>query len=125
MAKILIADDEEVIRDLLADIVTYAGHEPIKADNGIAAFDTACSELPELILLDVMMPGMNGMEVLRHLKSNPATQSIPVIMVTARSQPRPEMDALKGGAWDYITKPLVPQEIEDRMRMVLTHLRAS
>ena len=124
MAKVLIADDEVVIRDLLADIVTYAGHEAIKADNGIAAFETASSERPEVILLDIMMPGMNGIEVLQRLKTDPATLSIPVIMVTAKSQPRHEMDALRAGAWDYITKPLVPQEIEERIRMALTHLEA-
>ncbi len=121
MAKVLIADDEVVIRDMLADIMIYAGHDVIKADNGITALETACSEHPEIILLDIMMPGLNGIEVLQELKNNPDTESIPVIMVTAKSQERHEMDAIKRGAWDYITKPLVPNEVEDRIRMALTH----
>ncbi len=123
MAKILVVDDEVVVRDLLADIVKYAGHEAIKTDNGADAYEAACNEHPEVILLDVMMPGMSGIEVLQHLKGNPETRSIPVIMVTAKSQERDEMDAIRRGAWDYITKPLVPNEIEDRIQMALTHLR--
>lgn len=109
--------------NLSAEIVKYAGHEAIKAANGAAAYEVACSERPEIILLDVMMPGMNGIEVLQHLKDNPTTRSIPVIMVTTKSQERDEMDAVRKGAWDYITKPLVPDVIEDRIRITLTHLR--
>ena len=121
MARVLIADDESVTRNLIVDIVTYAGHETIEADNGAVALEKASSESPDIILLDVMMPVMSGIEVLMQLKDNPSTRSIPVIMVTAKSQERHEMDALKRGAWDYISKPWAPDEIEDRIRMALTH----
>ena len=84
----------------------------------------AAQEVPDLILLDVMMPRIDGFEVLERLKSNPDTQSIPVIMVTAKGQGNDESQAMRTGAWDYITKPWGPDEVEDRVRMALDYLNS-
>ncbi len=123
MAKILIADDDQAIRALLIDIVSDAGHDPIEAENGCAAFEKACQEHPDIILLDLMMPVMNGIQALKKLKSNPDTKAIPVIIATAKGQERDEREAMRSGAWDYITKPWGVSEVEDRIRMALTYLK--
>lgn len=124
MARILVADDDRVIRGLLSDIVTDAGHDAIEAEDGGVAFEKAFVEKPDLILLDMMMPVMDGMQVLTELKKNPDTCSIPIICVTALGQERNEIDAMRAGAWDYISKPWGPSEVEERIRMALDRLAA-
>ena len=83
MTKILVADDEQDVRDLLTDILLDSGYEVIEAADGGAALDKATSERPDLILLDVLMPVMDGLQVLRRLRENPAMEEIPVILLTA------------------------------------------
>ena len=115
MSKILVAEDEEHIRKMLVDLLFYEGYDVIEAADGGAALEMACSEQPDLILLDVMMPVMDGFQVLEKLKNDLSTQSIPVIMVTAKGQERDELQARATGAWDYITKPWEPGEVESKV----------
>ena len=83
MAKVLVADDERNVRLSLVYILFDAGYDVIEAEDGPMALEKACQEHPDLILLDVMMPGMDGFRVLEKIRENPATESIPVVMLTA------------------------------------------
>jgi len=122
---ILVVDDEEDILNLLDYNLKKAGFSPILAKDGPEAIEMAASKAPELIVLDIMLPNMEGTEVLRRLKSRPATASIPVIMLTAKGE---EVDKIVGfelGAEDYITKPFSPRELILRVRAVLKRAAAS
>jgi len=105
VTKILIADDEQDVRDLLADILLGAGYEVIEAPDGGAALDKATSEQPDLILLDVLMPVMDGLQVLRRLRENPAMEEIPVILLTAFPVKEDESAGTTFRYTHYITKP--------------------
>ncbi len=122
MAKILIADDEAEVRRVINTILASGGYEVIESSDGEAAYDAAVQDKPDLILLDIMMPFMNGFEVLEKLKSNPATKAIPVIIVTALDGAQDENRGTQAGALDYITKPWAPGELEDRIRIALPDL---
>jgi CheY-like chemotaxis protein len=111
MAKILVADDEEDIRDLLSFTLKFAGHEVITASNGEEAFQLAQQEKPELVLLDVRMPRMNGYEACRHIKADPALKDIPVVFVSAWGQDSEIRTGLEAGAAGYIVKPFEPNQI--------------
>lgn len=115
MAKVLVAEDELDIRELLVDILEDAGHEVVVAEDGATALRKARKHHPEIILLDVMMPVKDGLQVLEHLKSDPVTRSITVIMVTAKGQTQDEIQARFAGAWDYITKPFEADEVESKV----------
>jgi CheY-like chemotaxis protein len=108
MAKILIADDEQDIRDLLTFTLRFAGHEVIVASNGEEAFKLAQQEKPELALLDVRMPRMNGYEACRHIKADPALKHIPVMFVSAWGQDSEIKMGLDAGAAGYLIKPFEP-----------------
>jgi len=117
--KILVVDDEEDILNLLDYNLRKAGFSPTLAKDGPEAIGLAASRSPELIILDIMLPNMEGTEVLRRLKAAPSTASIPVIMLTAKGE---EVDKIVGfelGAEDYITKPFSPRELILRVRAVL------
>ena len=115
VTKVLVVEDEPDIRELLVDILEDAGHEVVTAGDGVAALRKARNHYPEIILLDVMMPVMDGLQVLERLKSDPVTRSITVIMVTAKGQSQDEIKARFAGAWDYITKPFEADEVESRV----------
>jgi DNA-binding response OmpR family regulator len=119
MAKILVAEDEKQIADMISFKLTNAGHWVVRAQDGEQAISLAARESPELILLDVMMPGLNGYEVLRRLKGNPALRSVPVIMVTAKGHERDVLSGLRGGAVDYIVKPFSLKELSARVELAL------
>ncbi len=112
MSKILVVDDHEEIRDALAAILDEEGHEVIHAENGKVGLDRATNESPDVILLDIAMPEMDGLEVLRRLKSNPDTEAIAVIMVTAQGDRHAMVKAVQLGTRDYITKPWETGEVE-------------
>ena len=97
MARVLVVDDEPDIRDSLVDILGYAGYEMLEAEDGGEGFEKASSQQPDIILLDVMMPVMDGFETLKKLRENPATKTIPVIMLTAISAARGEQAGLELG----------------------------
>ena len=119
MAKILVAEDEKQIADMIAFKLTNGGHKVIHAQDGEQAMTLAMTELPDLILLDVMMPGLNGLEVLRRLKGDPALRAVPVIMVTAKGHERDVLSGLRGGAADYVVKPFSLKELAARVDLAL------
>ena len=112
MSKILVVDDHEEIRDALAAILDEEGHEVVHAENGVVGLQVARSENPDVILLDIAMPQMDGLEVLRQLKADPATETIAVIMVTAQGDRHAMVRAVQLGTRDYITKPWETGEVE-------------
>jgi DNA-binding response OmpR family regulator len=119
MAKILVAEDEKQIGDMIAFKLTNGGHQVIRAQDGEQAITLAASELPDLILLDAMMPGLSGFEVLRRLKGDPALRALPVIMVTAKGHERDVLSGLRGGAVDYVVKPFSLKELAARVDLAL------
>ena len=119
MTKILVADDDPNIRMLVKTILAGEGYEFFEAMDGSSAYDTAVSEKPDVILLDIMMPGRDGFEVLESLKGNPDTKLIPIILLTARRTPRDEQRGMQLGAADYITKPCTREELQHRVRLAL------
>jgi DNA-binding response OmpR family regulator len=119
MAKILVAEDEKQIADMIAFKLTNGGHQVIRAQDGEEAVVLAARELPDLILLDAMMPGLNGFEVLRRLKSDPILRGVPVIMVTAKGHERDVLTGLRGGAVDYVIKPFSLKELAARVDLAL------
>ena len=119
MATILIAEDDHAISDLVAYNLERAGHTPLAAYDGLTALEVARRDKPELILLDIMLPGEDGLEILSRLKASEVTKEIPVIMVTAKTS---ELDKVKGldvGADDYLTKPFGVMELIARVKAVL------
>jgi DNA-binding response OmpR family regulator len=119
MAKILIAEDEKQIGDMMAFKLTNSGHQVIRAQNGDEVVALASRELPDLIMLDVMMPGINGFEVLRRLKQHGDLRGVPVIMVTAKGHERDVLSGLGGGAVDYVVKPFSLKELAARVELAL------
>jgi DNA-binding response OmpR family regulator len=119
MARILIAEDDKQIADMIAFKLTNSGHKVIRAQDGEQAVTMATHERPDLILLDVMMPGLNGFEVLRRLKRDPALKSTGVIMVTAKGHERDVLSGLTGGAIDYVVKPFSLKELVARVELAL------
>jgi DNA-binding response OmpR family regulator len=119
MAKILLAEDEKQIADMISFKLTNGGHQVVHAQDGEQAFAAAVREMPDLILLDAMMPGINGFEVLRRLKADSSLRMIPVIMVTAKGHERDVLSGLRGGAIDYIVKPFSLKELSARVELAL------
>jgi DNA-binding response OmpR family regulator len=119
MAKILIAEDEKQIADMIAFKLTNGGHQVIRAQDGEQAVTLATREHPDLILLDAMMPGLSGFEVLRRLKRDPLLKNIGVIMVTAKGHERDVLSGLSGGAIDYVVKPFSLKELAARVELAL------
>jgi two-component system, OmpR family, phosphate regulon response regulator PhoB len=119
MARILLAEDEKQIADMISFKLTNGGHQVIRAQDGEQAFAAARRELPDLILLDAMMPGINGFEVLRRLKADASLRNIPVIMVTAKGHERDVLSGLRGGAIDYVVKPFSLKELSARVELAL------
>ena len=111
MLKVLIADDEHNIRHILDFSLHAEGFDVVAVHNGEDAFRMAVTEAPDLIILDVMMPGQGGIETCRILKEDRRTADIPVILLTARSERQDREKGLASGADDYITKPFSPQKL--------------
>ncbi len=109
--KILIVDDSPTERHVLQDMLTKAGYEVLAADNGEDAIAKARSSKPDLILMDVVMPGLNGFQATRAISRDPETRSIPVIMCTSKSQETDKIWGLRQGARDYVVKPVVRDEL--------------
>ena len=119
MAKILVAEDEPSLYKLLEFRLNALGHEVLLATDGKQALALVKSERPDLVLLDVMMPVMGGIEVLRTLKDDESTNSIPVIMLSAKGQEKDIFIGLERGADDYITKPFGFANLVDRINKAL------
>lgn len=119
MAKILVVDDEKHIVRLVQVNLERAGYEVITAVDGIQALEQTAKENPDLIVLDWMMPQLNGVETLKRLKMNPASKSIPVIMLTAKSGDEDVFKGWKNGADCYLTKPFNPMELLAFVKRIL------
>ena len=116
--RILVADDEADVINLLCSNLERAGYAVDPAFDGASALERAL-ERPSLILLDIMLPGLSGLEVLRQLKSEKVTASIPVILLTARATEADRVLGLEFGADDYVTKPFSPRELVLRIQSIL------
>jgi len=119
---VLVVDDEPVNVQLLQRKLQWDGMEVLTAGDGQACLDIAKEKLPDLILLDVMMPGMGGFEVCQKLREDESTKSIPVIFVTAQNSKEGKLEGLQAGAVDYITKPIDLEETTARVRAQLKYL---
>jgi two-component system phosphate regulon response regulator PhoB len=117
--KILVADDEADVLNLVSSNLKNAGFNVIKAHDGASALSKAREAIPTLIVLDIMLPGMSGLEVCKTLKSEGATSQIPIIMLTAKAEEIDRILGLELGADDYITKPFSPRELVLRVKSVV------
>jgi two-component system phosphate regulon response regulator PhoB len=117
--SILVVDDERDIRELVSYNLTKNGYRVTAVPTGEEAMKRAKSELPDLILLDLMLPGVDGLDVCRHLKASPETRDIPIIMLTAKGEEVDIVMGLEMGADDYVVKPFSPRVLVARVRAVL------
>ena len=117
--RILVVDDEEDIVELVSYNFAREGYETIKAFSGETALKLAGSELPDVIILDLMLSGINGLEVAKKLKNNPKTSDIPIVMLTAKGEEADIVAGLELGADDYITKPFSPRVMVARVRALM------
>jgi twitching motility two-component system response regulator PilH len=109
--RILIVDDSPTERHVLNDMLTKAGFEVIASDNGEDAILKAKQARPDLILMDVVMPGLNGFQATRAISRDPDTKSIPIILCTSKSQETDKIWGMRQGARDYVVKPVVRDEL--------------
>lgn len=119
MQRVLIVEDEVDIADLIMFNLQRAGYEVLKAHDGITGTETAIRERPDLIVLDLMLPGRDGYSVFREIRRDARTSRIPVIMLTARAQTEDRIQGLEAGADDYLTKPFSPKELVLRVNAIL------
>jgi two-component system phosphate regulon response regulator PhoB len=124
MKCILIIEDEKDIVDLIEYHLSQSGFSVIKALDGPSGLERARKELPSLVILDLMLPGMDGKDICRSLKSNPSTQSIPILMLTAKSEEVDRVIGFELGADDYVTKPFSPRELILRVKAILRRKEA-
>jgi two-component system, OmpR family, alkaline phosphatase synthesis response regulator PhoP len=117
--KILIVDDEEDILELVRYNLSREGYRTLCAVSGEEGLKIARAEIPELIVLDLMLPGVDGLDVTRHLKNDDTTRKIPIVMLTAKGEESDIVTGLELGAADYITKPFSPKVLVARIRAVL------
>ncbi|HEV7290430.1 response regulator [Sphingomonas sp. R647] len=120
---ILVCDDNELLVELLSFRLENKGYRVLIARDGAQAVALAEQHLPDAIILDTMMPVMDGQLVLRRLRSQTETAAIPVIMLTARKQQRDIVDAFDLGASDYLVKPFIPEELMMRLARLLPELK--
>jgi two-component system, OmpR family, response regulator MtrA len=124
MAKIVVADDDADIRDLVVFKLQHSGHDIVAVGDGAAAVAACQLEVPDLVILDVMMPGMSGLEACRAMRADPALAGVPVILLTARAQEADIENGFSVGADDYVVKPFSPRELASRVDAVLERSRA-
>ena len=105
MPKILIIDDDVIITELMKAMVSMEGHEPTTVNDSTKAIEVANSVNPDLITLDLMMPGLSGFELCELLHNDPKFANIPIVVISAKNDPESKVKALQAGANDYITKP--------------------
>jgi twitching motility two-component system response regulator PilH len=114
--KILVVDDSPTERYYYADLLTRSGYTVLTAENGEEAIAKAKNDLPQLILMDVVMPGQNGFQVTRAISRDPVTAHIPIIICTSKDQETDRYWGMKQGAKDYIVKPVDPQDLLDKIQ---------
>jgi len=116
--KILIVDDSPTERHVLNDMLTKSGYEVVASDNGEDAILKAKSLKPDLILMDVVMPGLNGFQATRAISRDPDTRSIPIILCTSKSQETDKIWGMRQGARDYIVKPVNRDELLEKIAAI-------
>lgn len=124
MHRILVVEDEVDIADLIRFNLERAGYEVLKAHDGISGTNIAIKERPDLVVLDLMLPGRDGYGVFKELRRDARTAGIPVIMLTARAQTEDRIQGLEAGADDYLTKPFSPKELVLRVNAILKRVDA-
>lgn len=127
MSKVLIVDDETANLELAEALIAEEGHQTITATDGEMAFQMVLKERPDIVMMDVVMPRMNGIESCRKIKTHPLSYSTPVIIITALNSQEEKVKAIKAGADDFISKPFDRLELSARLRSLLRlkaiHLR--
>ena|SRR3990167_751867 len=118
-ANILLVEDEPAIQELIAVNLEHAGHHVIRARDAEGALGIVRNALPDLLLIDWMLPGMSGVSLARQLRQEERTREIPIILLTARSAEADKVAGLEAGADDYVTKPFSPKELLARIKAVL------
>ena len=114
--RILVVDDNEDNRQILIDLLSAAGYEIVEASNGIDAVALATSERPDLVLMDIQLPGIDGHEATRRIKAEPALARTPVIAVTSYALAGDDVKAAEAGCDDYVTKPFSPRALLAKVR---------
>lgn len=117
--RILVADDDRDILDLVVFKLTQAGYEAVGVADGVAALAAIEADPPRLAILDVMMPGLSGIDVLRKVRANEATKDLDIILLTARSRDSDVDAGFATGASDYVIKPFSPRELLHRVNTLL------
>jgi len=120
MPKILIVDDDITITELMKVLVTMEGHQPTTVNDSTKAIEVASSVNPDLITLDLMMPGLTGFELCELLHNDPKFEKIPIVIVSAKDDPESKEKALKAGATEYITKPFASDELMGKIKALTT-----
>ncbi|MEO8936307.1 MAG: response regulator [Burkholderiaceae bacterium] len=114
--KILVVDDSATERFFFTELLSKHGYQVVTAENGVDAVTMAQSEQPDLILMDVVMPGQNGFQVTRTISRDPVTAHIPIIICTSKSQETDRYWGMKQGARDYVVKPVDPNDLLTKIR---------
>jgi DNA-binding response OmpR family regulator len=122
---VLVADDEDDIRSLVSFRLKRAGYDVITAADGEEALVLATTRLPDLVVLDMMMPKATGLEVMRSMREQSTTKDIPIILLTARAQEAEVARGFEAGADDYVKKPFSPQDLQARVQALLERTAAS
>lgn len=117
--NILVVEDEPAIQELIAVNLEHAGHHVIRARDAESALGFVKNALPDLMLIDWMLPGISGVALARQLRQDERTRGIPIILLTARSEEQDKVAGLEAGADDYVTKPFSPRELMARIKAVL------
>ncbi len=123
-AKILVVEDNPAFQRLLTLALTEAGYDVIVANDGAEGLQKARQHRPQLMILDIMLPGMDGYEVCRYVRSDPQIAHLPILMLTAKAGPRDEQEGFQAGADDYLTKPVNLSELMQRIQSLLFFARA-
>lgn len=117
--KVLVVDDHQDAINILTLILKKGGYDPVSAKDGVEALQKINEENPDLVLLDVMMPKMDGYEVCQAVKANPGSRHIPILMLSAKTDPASKLRGRELGAADYLTKPINPTEILKKVKEYL------
>jgi twitching motility two-component system response regulator PilG len=119
--RVLIVEDEESLLDLQTILLTIRGYDVVGVRDGMEALAEIGRRLPDLVLLDIMLPGMDGFEVCRRIRANPHSRGLPVVMLTAKKGGSDREEAMAAGASAYITKPFKSSQVIDVVREMLAH----
>lgn len=119
MARVMIVDDSPTDVQNIRSMLVKAGHQAIEAVSGQDALDRIKTEKPDLIIMDVVMPGVNGFQATRQLAKDPSTSMIPIVVISSKSQESDRMWALRQGAKDYLVKPIKEAELLAKLKTLL------